>query len=476
MTGSEGKPWGALAALCSGVFLFMLDTAIVPVTVPVIVHELSTSLNSVVWVTSVYLLASAVPMLFTSKLGMRYGPKRVFVTGLALFTAASVACGAATDVGTLIAARGVQGLGAALMTPQTLTLLTHLFPPSSRGVAMGVWGAVSGLATVMGPLLGGVVVDAFGWSWIFYLNVPVGGLALVLAVVLIPDWRPGDTGRFDTPGIVLSAAGLLLFVFGVHNGQLFGWGEIRAGVTVPQVIVGGLILLVAFVWWQRITGSPLVPLRMFANRDFTAGVVTLVFFSFAVTGMFFPLMIYFQTVLGLSPSAAGMLTAPMSLLSGAVAPFGGWLAGRFDAKIMLVFGLVLVAGGLTVIATMAEAGTNPWSLLPGLLLCGIGMGLVFSPMSTLTMGSVRPELLGPASGTFNTAFQLGGVLGSATVGMVLQARIAVAGENSGATELAEAVRESLWLPAGVLLTGALVATRLRSTRRRAERGLVRPER
>ncbi|ANN21673.1 multidrug transporter [Amycolatopsis orientalis] len=462
MTDSEGKPWGALAALCSGVFLFMLDTAIVPVTVPVMVRELSASLNSVVWVTSVYLFASAVPMLFTSKLGTRYGPKRVFVAGLALFTAASVVCGAATSISTLIVARGLQGFGAALMTPQTLTLLTHLFPPSSRGVAMGVWGAVSGLATVTGPLVGGTLVDSLGWPWIFYINVPIGGLALILAVMLIPDWRPRDTGRFDVPGIVLSGAGFLLFVFGVHNGQRFGWGEVWGGVTVSQVIVTGLILLVAFAWWQRVARFPLMPLRMFANRDFSVGVVTLLLFSFAVTGMFFPLMIYFQTVLGLSPSTAGMLTAPMSLLSGTVAPLGGWLAGRFDAKILLVAGLTLVAGGLTVIATMVAAGTGPWSLLPGLLLCGTGMGIVFSPMSTLTMGSVRPEFLGPASGTFNMAFQAGGVLGSATVGVLLQARIAAVHE----TDLATAVKESLWLPVGVLLAGALVATGLRSARQR----------
>ena len=505
MNSRPGNPWGALSALCIGFFMILLDATIVSIAIPAMLRGLNASLNSVVWVTSVYLLTYAVPMLFTSRLGDRFGPKRVFLVGLALFTLASLWCGLAGDVGTLIAARGVQGLGAALMTPQTLAFITFLFPPARRGAAMGLWGGIAGLATVTGPLLGGLLVDNLGWQWIFFVNVPVGVVAVVMTMILVPDWRPNTAHSFDVPGILLSGAGLLLVVFGLQNGQQYDWGEVWGGITVFELIGAGVVLLVAFAVWQRFNRrEPLIPLRVFSDRNFSSGVLASVTVGFTMAGMFFPIVIYLQTVLGLTPLHAGLLTAPMSLLSGAVAPFVGRLSDKVNAKYLLVFGLVALAVGLAWIALLVTPTTSPLAMIAPLLVCGLGTGFIFSPMSNVTMGSVPRELTGSASGIFNTARQVGGVLGSAAIGVLLQARITaslaastaglppqIAGGLSSAANveggappdlgsvpagvrqqvtdaihsgLTTAAGQTLWLPAGALLLGALAALAMRTGR------------
>ncbi|KAA9150082.1 MFS transporter [Amycolatopsis acidicola] len=461
----QANPWAALSALCLGFFMILLDTTIVSIAIPGMVRGLDTSLNSVVWVLSVYLLTYAVPMLFTSRLGDRFGPKRVFLAGLFVFTAASLWCGLSGTAEMLIAARAVQGLGAALMTPQTLAFITHLFPPAKRGPAMGLWGGVAGLATITGPLLGGVLVDSLGWEWIFFVNVPVGVLAIVLTVLLVPDWQPKHSHSFDIPGILLSAAGLFLLVFGIQNGQQYDWGDVWGPVSIPEIIGAGVLLLVVFVVWQRFNQrEPLLPLRVFKNRNFSAGSVTAMAIGFSMTGMFVPLVVYIQDVLGMTPSKAGLLTAPMSLLSGIVAPFVGRLSDKVNAKYLVMFGFTALAAGLIIITVQAEATTNPWALVPALLVCGLGTGCVFAPMSNVTMSSVDRTLAGAASGIFNTARQVGGVLGSAAIGVLLQARIT---SNMAATHgnvpqaLTDAARETIILPAAVLLLGAIAATAMK---------------
>ncbi|MBK1788833.1 DHA2 family efflux MFS transporter permease subunit [Prauserella cavernicola] len=457
----RASPWAALSALCLGFFMILLDTTIVSIAIPAMLRGLRTDLNSVVWVISVYLLTYAVPMLFTSRLGDRFGPKRVYLAGLFVFTAASLWCGLAHVAGLLIAARAVQGLGAALLTPQTLAFITHLFPPKKRGPAMGLWGSVAGLATITGPLLGGVLVQHLGWEWIFFVNVPIGVVAMVLTVLLVPDWQPRRSHRFDVLGIALSGAGLSLVVFGVQNGQHYDWGTVFGPVNVLMLIGAGLVLLAAFVFWQRINrNEPLLPLRIFGARTFSAGSLTAMTVGFTLTGMFLPLVIYIQEVLGLSPTMAGVLTAPMSLLAGITAPFAGRLSDRMTPKYLLMFGLIALAAGLGVLSLQARVDSSPWSFVPALLLCGLGIGFIFSPMSNATMGAVEPSLAGAASGIFNTARQVGGVLGSAATGVLLQARITAAG---GPTHdgLTTAVRETLLLPIVVLLLGVLAAATMR---------------
>ncbi|MER6790754.1 DHA2 family efflux MFS transporter permease subunit [Amycolatopsis mediterranei] len=424
MNARQANPWAALGALCLGFFMILLDTTIVSIAIPTMLRELGAGLNSIVWVISVYLLTYAVPMLFTSRLGDRFGPKRVFLAGLLVFTGASLWCGLSGNVEMLIAARAVQGLGAALMTPQTLAFITHLFPPAKRGPAMGMWGGVAGLATIAGPLLGGVLVDHFGWEWIFFVNVPIGVIAVVLTLVLVPDWQPKHSHSFDLLGIVLSSAALLCIVFGVQNGQQYDWGTVFGGITVFEIIAAGVVLLIAFVVWQRFNQrEPLLPLQVFSNRNFSAGTLTAATVGFAMTGMFLPLVIYIQSVLGLSPTMGGLLTAPMSLLSGIVAPFVGRASDKVNGKYLVMFGLAALAAGLGIIALQATPDSNAWTFVPALLVCGLGIGCIFSPMSNLTMGSVEPRLAGTASGIFNTARQVGGVLGSAAIGVLLQARI-----------------------------------------------------
>ncbi|SEP51907.1 DHA2 family efflux MFS transporter permease subunit [Amycolatopsis saalfeldensis] len=444
MNARQANPWAALSALCLGFFMILLDTTIVSIAIPAMLRELNAGLNAVVWVISVYLLTYAVPMLFTSRLGDRFGPKRVFLAGLVVFTGASLWCAMSGNVEMLITARAVQGLGAALMTPQTLAFITHLFPPAKRGPAMGMWGGVAGLATIAGPLLGGVLVDHLGWEWIFYVNVPIGVIAIVLVLMLVPDWQPKHSHSFDVLGILLSAAGLFLVVFGVQNGQQYDWGTVFGGITVFEIIGAGVVLLVAFVWWQRFNRKePLVPLNVFANRNFSAGTLTATTVGFTMTGMFLPLIIYIQTVLGLTPTLAGALTAPMSLVSGILAPFVGRASDRVNGKYLVMAGLSLLALGIGIIALQARPDTSPWALIPALLVCGLGIGCIFSPMSNLTMSAVEPRLAGTASGIFNTARQVGGVLGSAAIGVLLQARISasIADEaTSAAAQLPEQYR------------------------------------
>ncbi|MFD9894548.1 DHA2 family efflux MFS transporter permease subunit [Amycolatopsis sp. NPDC059027] len=446
MNARQANPWAALSALCLGFFMILLDTTIVSLAIPAMLRELSAGLNAIVWVISVYLLTYAVPMLFTSRLGDRFGPKRVYLAGLIVFTAASLWCGLAGSVEMLIVARAVQGLGAALLTPQTLAFITHLFPPAKRGPAMGLWSAVAGLATIAGPLLGGVLVDNLGWEWIFYVNVPIGVVALVLTLILVPDWQPKHSHSFDLLGILLSAAGLFLVVFGVQNGQHYDWGTVFGSVTVFEIIGAGVVLLVAFVVWQWFNKrEPLVPLRVFVNRNFSAGTLTAVTVGFTMTGMFLPLVIFVQTVRGMSPTTAGLLTAPMSLLSGIIGPFVGRASDRVNGRYLVMGGLAALAAGLGIVAWQATPETNPWALTPALLVCGLGIGCIFAPMSNLTMSSVEPRLAGTASGIYNTSRQVGGVLGSAAIGVLLQARI-TASISSEATKAATSLPEQYRAP------------------------------
>ncbi|WP_189209737.1 DHA2 family efflux MFS transporter permease subunit [Actinokineospora fastidiosa] len=409
------RPWVGLAALCACFFLVMLDSTIVTVAVPAILTGLDATLNQVIWVNSVYLLANTVPLLITGRLGDRYGPKRVLLVGLGLFLAASLWCGLATSAGSLIAARAVQGLGAALMTPQTLAFITRLFPPERRAVPIAVWGAVSGVATIAGPVAGGLLVQHAGWEWIFLLNLPIGVAGLLVGALMLPDWRPDSRMRFDTLGAVLASAGLAALVFGVQNGQHYQWAS-----GIVYVIAIGLLLLGGFLIHQRRAPAPLVPMRLFDNRVFGAANLTHAALGFATTGMFLPLVIYVQTVLGMDPLASSLLCAPMAVGAGLAAIAAGKLVARVGARPLVTSGLAALAAGVVVLAVQAEPDTAPLALVPGLVVAGTGIGLVFSPLTAAATFGLSPELAGAASGVFNTSRQVGGVLGSASTGVLLQ--------------------------------------------------------
>ncbi len=406
-TRSDRTAWLAISALCVGFFMILLDTTIVNVAMPAMIDGLHASLNDIIWVNSAYLLTFAVPLLLTGRLGDRFGPKRVYLIGLTIFVLASLACGLAGSAEVLIASRAVQGLGAAAMTPQTMAFITHLFPPHRRGAALGVWGSVAGFATVSGPLLGGVLVTQLGWEWIFFVNVPIGVLAMVLVLRWVPDWRPGRSHRFDVLGVVLCCLGLGLVVFGVQNGEHYGWGRVAGPITIAEIIIAGVVLLVAFVLWQaaKRNTEPLLPLRIFGNRNFSLGNVANVIIGFSVTGLFVPLVLFVQTVPKLTAFEAGLLTAPTSLMSGVVAFFAGRLSNGPGAKYLPITGFVLL--GLGIGAMTVQLGGSPWVLLPALVVVGGGMGMVYSPLTNIATKTLDPRLMGAGAGIYNTSRQFG---------------------------------------------------------------------
>ncbi|WP_312878423.1 MFS transporter [Lentzea indica] len=439
-------------ALCIGFFMTLLDTTIVHIAMPSMLTGLRASLNDVIWVNSAYLLAFAVPLLLTGRLGDRFGPKRLYLAGLLLFVLASLACGLAGSATSLIAARAVQGLGAAAMTPQTMAFITHLFPPDRRGAPLGMWGSVAGLATVSGPLLGGVLVTHLGWQWIFFVNIPIGVIGLVLAVLWVPDLRPGRAHRFDVPGVLLCCLGLGLIVFGVQNGEHYGWGRVAGPVTIAGIIVAGVVLLVVFVLWQAAERNPepLMPLRIFRNRNFALGNVANIVIGFTVSGLFVPLVLFLQTVPKLSPLMTGLITAPSSLLSGLTAIAAGRLSNRASAKFLPITGFLLLGLGIGAIAFLLN-DVPPWVLIPALIVAGIGMGLVYSPLTNISTKTLDRSLLGAGAGIYNTSRQFGNVLSSAATGAVLQVTLAATGDFTSAT------RATLLMLLAVLVIGLVAA-------------------
>lgn len=439
-------------ALCIGFFMTLLDTTIVNVALPSMITDLNASLNDVIWVVSAYLLAFAVPLLLTGRLGDRYGPKRLYGIGLVLFLVASLACGLATSAEALIAARVFQGLGAAAMTPQTMTFITHLFPPDKRGAALGMWGSVAGLATVSGPLLGGVLVTHLGWEWIFFVNLPIGVLAVVLLFGWVPDLQPFRVPKFDVLGVVLCCLGLGLLVFGIQNGEHYQWGRVAGPITIAEVIGAGLLFLAMFVLWQASARNPepLMPLRIFRNRNFSLGNVANIAIGITVTGVFVPLALFLQTVPKLSPLMTGLVTAPASLMSGVVAIFAGRLSNRADAKYLPITGFALMALGIVAMTLLLGDGPQ-WVLLPSMVALGIGMGLVFSPLTNISTRTLDRSLLGAGSGIYNTSRQFGNVLGSAATAAVLQIVLAATGDFTSA------VRAAFYLLLAVLAIGIAAA-------------------
>jgi EmrB/QacA subfamily drug resistance transporter len=465
------SPWPALWALVVGFFMILVDATIVSVATPAIMDDLGADVASVVWVTSAYLLAYAVPLLITGRLGDRFGPKQVYAAGLVIFTLASLWCGFTGNVEQLIVARVVQGLGASMMTPQTMAVITRTFPADQRGRAMSLWGAVAGVATLVGPILGGVLVDALGWEWIFFVNVPVGVVGLVLAARLVPD-LPTHVHRFDLVGVVLSAVGMFLLVFGIQEGQAFDWGTIVGPISVWSLIAAGLIVLAAFVFWQaRTRGEPLVSLALFRDRNFSLANVAISAVGFAVTSMAFPLMLYAQGVRGLTPTGSALLLAPMAVISGVLAPFVGRLADRTHPRYLAGIGLLSYIVSLVWLAAVLVPEAPIWHLLLPIALLGVANGFLWAPIASTATRNLPMSHAGAGAGVYNTTRQVGAVLGSAGIAAIMEARLAaLLPGTSGSAEaavaqlppalhgpFATAMAQSLLLPAAVLVVG-LVAT------------------
>lgn len=486
---TTANPWRALWALCVGFFMILVDSTIVSVAMPDIMESLGTDINAVVWVTSAYLLAYVVPLLITGRLGDKFGPKRVYMVGLVVFTLSSLWCGLTTSIGALILARVVQGLGAAAMTPQTMAVITRVFPPDRRGPAMGLWGAVAGIATLVGPILGGLLVGGFGWEWIFFVNVPVGLIALVLAWRLVPRLET-HAHSFDWVGVVLSACGMFLLVYGIQQAHGVEWGALIGPITVPFVIGGGVAFLVAFVLWQRhTTAEVLVPLSLFRDRNFTLACIAMTTVGFGVTSMAFPIMLWAQSVLGYSPTQAALLLAPRAILSGVLAPFVGRMVDTGNPRVLAGIGLASFSVALFWLGALLGPDTSPWAIMPPVLLLGVANGFMWAPISSTATRNLPMRFAGAGSGVYNTVRQVGAVLGSAAIAVAMESRLeanigdasgmaggmgggeagAGMGASSGVAEgsaemgssmppaiaegFAHAMGQSLWVPATLILVG-----------------------
>ncbi len=464
------RPWPALWSLVIGFFMILVDSTIVSVATPAIMTALDAGIDSVIWVTSAYLLAYAVPLLVTGRLGDRFGPKRIYLVGLVVFTLSSAWCGLSGTVEALIVARVLQGLGAALMTPQTMAVITRIFPPERRGAAMGLWGSVAGIATLVGPVLGGLLVDSAGWEWIFFINVPVGVVGFILAARLVPT-LPTTSHRFDMLGVFLSAAGLFCLVFGIQEGETYNWGTIAGPLSVWSLIITGIVLLVSFVVWQRFNrGEPLVPLKLFRDRNFSLANTSIAAMGFSITTMALPLMLYAQTVRGLSPTQAALLLTPMAVISGVLAPFVGTYVQRSNPKYMAVVGFAGMSAALFWLGSLLTPDVPFWLLLLPVSLLGLSSAGIWAPVSLTATRNLPPSLAGAGSGVYNTTRQMGAVLGSAAIAAMMQSRLLTnlggigvsATPGSALPEEAKAgyalaMGQSLYLPAIVLVLGCAAA-------------------
>ncbi|HEX2282366.1 MAG TPA: DHA2 family efflux MFS transporter permease subunit [Thermomicrobiales bacterium] len=425
----ERNPWLILIVLCGAIFMLLLDTTIVNVAQQKIKEGLNADLSQLQWILDSYILAFAVLMLSFGRLGDIYGRKKMFVTGMAVFTAASGLCGISDWIANLvgisgatalIVARVLQGIGGALMMPQTLSLITIAFPPQKRGAAMGVWGSVVALGAVLGPLVGGYIVTDYPWEWVFLINIPVGIIAILATLAIVPESRdPLASGKLDWGGLVFSALAIFALVYALIEGPKFGW-------TSPQTI--GLLLVSAavftlFVWWERRVADPMVKLELFGIRNFWVANVIGLAVPFGLFGIFFPMTLFLQGALGMSPLEAGLTMMPMSLMLMFVAPVSGRLSDRVGARWILTTGLTLVSVGIVLITMNVSTTTNWRTLLPALLITGTGMGMTFAPMTAAAMSRVPPRISGSASGILNTSRNVGQLLGIAVLGSILQSRL-----------------------------------------------------
>ncbi len=411
----ENKKWWTLGAVAFGLFMIMLDNTIVNVALPAIEHSLHMSISSLEWIVTAYALTFAALLITGGKLGDMFGRRRMFIVGLVVFTLASLACGLAPSAGFLIGARAVQGIGAALMNPATLSIITATFPPKERGQAIGIWAGVSALALAIGPLLGGLIVDNINWHWIFYVNVPVGVVGIIVSRWVIAESR--DTSHeqsIDLPGLATSGASLLALSYALIEGNKHGW-------TSPEILglfAGAAVLLAAFILLEMRQRLPMLDLSLFKIGSFVGANLVAMLVSLGMFGVFFFISLYMQNVLGYSPTKAGAIFLPMTILIILVAPIAGKLSDRIGSRWLMGAGMSILGVSLLLYQRIG-LHTGFWSLLPQLVLGGLGMALTMSPMTSAAMGSVPIDKAGVGSGVLNSFRQMGGSLGIALMGAIL---------------------------------------------------------
>jgi EmrB/QacA subfamily drug resistance transporter len=440
------------------VFMAALDNLVVTTALPVIRADFGATLPELEWMVNAYTLTFAVLLLTGAALGDRFGRKRLFIIGLAIFTAGSTAAALSSTSGELIIARAIQGIGGAILTPLSLTILSAAVSPERRAVALGAWGGIAGLAIAIGPLVGGAIAEGLAWQWIFWVNVPIGLIAIPLAFFRLEESH-GPSSRLDLPGLGLVSAGLLAVVWGLVNGNEVGWTSAQ---TVASLGIGAAFIA-AFVAWEARTAAPMLPLRLFRSRAFTAANIVSMLMTFGMFGSIFLLAQFFQVVQGYSPLEAGLRTLPWTFMPVIVAPLAGVLSTRTGTRPLLVLGMTLQAVGLAWLSLITTPTVEYLTLVPAFVLAGAGMGLFFAPIANVVLSAVRPEEEGKASGANNAIRELGGVFGVAVLAAVFTAN----GTYLSPTAFVDGLTPAMQLGAAVVGLGALAAVALPGRAQRA---------
>ena len=458
---SENRKWWTLGAVSFGLFMIMLDTTAVNVALPTIQRDLGAGLPELQWIVAGYALTFAALMLTAGKLADLLGRRRVFVSGLAVFAASSLACALAPSAGFLIGARVVQGAGAALMNPATLSIISATFPLRQRGTAIGIWAGVSALALAIGPLVGGLLSQHVGWRSIFYINVPIGLVAIAASFLLIDKSQDTAEGQgLDLPGLLSSGVGLFALTYGLIEANSYGWasGRILGAFTL------GVAALVAFVLLERGQRVPMLDLELFRDGTFVGANLVLLLLALAMFGVFFFLSLYMQNILGYSAVRAGASFLPMNLLYILVAPLAGRLSDRLGSRWLLTGGMTLVAAQLLYFSRLG-VHEGFWNLVPGMLLGGVGMAVVMAPATAAALTGVSVDKAGVGSAVLNSSRQLGGSAGMALIGAIMAREI---GGQQSPEAFVHGLSVSLEVAAAIAIVGALVA--LVTVRAHARRG------
>ncbi|KUN73233.1 MFS transporter [Streptomyces canus] len=450
-----GAVWALVITSVAG-FMAALDNLVVTTALPSIREDLGGGLHDLEWTVSAYTLTFAVLLMTGAALGDRFGRRRLFLTGLTIFTGASAAAALAPGIDSLIAARAVQGVGAAIMMPLTLTLLTAAVPAARRGMAYGIWGAVNGLAVASGPLIGGSLTEHISWQWIFWLNVPLGVALLPLARLRLAESH-GTGARLDIPGTLLASGGLFGIVYGLVRGPSDGWAD----TVVLLALFAGAALLTAFVLYSTRAKNPMLPMRLFRSRAFSGINAASLLMFLGMFGSIFLLSQYMQGVLGYSPTEAGLRMLPWTGMPMLVAPIAGILSDRIGGRPVVATGLFFQAAGLAYMASVVTVDASYSAQLPGLILSGIGMALFFAPASNLVMSSVRSEEQGIASGANNALREVGGALGIAVMASIFSAQ---GGYESGQS-FVDGLRPALVTGAAVVAVAGVAALLIPSAKR-----------
>ncbi|MGZ4309945.1 MAG: MFS transporter [Gaiellaceae bacterium] len=451
----ENKKWWTLAAVSFGLFMIMLDNTVVNVALPSIERSLHMSISQLEWIVTAYALTFAAFMLTGGKLADLIGRRRIFVIGLVVFTAASFVCGIAPSSNWLIGARAVQGIGAAMMNPATLSIITATFAPRQRGLAIGIWAGVSAMALAIGPLVGGLLTEHINWNWVFYINVPIGLAGIVATYLFIEE--SSDTSheqRLDLPGLLSSGIGLFSLTYGLIEANNYGW---TSGRILGSFVVG-VVALALFVVLELHQRLPMLELELFRNGTFTGANAAMLFVGLAMFGVFFYVSLFMQQVLRYSPVQAGATFLPMTVLVILVAPQAGRISDKVGSRWLVGAGLTLVAGSLLWYSRL-DASSNFWDILPGLIMGGFGMAMAMTPTTAAAMGSVPVDKAGVGSAVLNSMRQVGGSLGIAIMGAVV-AHVAgigrVGGRRFDPQSFTQGFHDALRLAAVFAFIGAIV--------------------